>query len=282
MVALLAHLRSEVQSGTRRSLAWMCWVGLGDSNDVPSPCAAWCLLPSPSLSHHCCCRCAWSSLTPASSTAVPGWGTGLTLDSDRTGDCCVGLVGLDTVVPCQCLYLTPCSGKLLRFLCLSNKLNCMCKRQESPLPSWQNNCIISVKKTRKLVGIELPFLKITVSLGFFAHGGSFLPGYGILKWFKWRYTCPPRTEHMDVCKYGNKQTGFSVLISLLQGAEAEKHRVTSTALTKCMKWPKMMMMTMMYGDLFRLKLYKRIGIDAPHLKEGEGVKAMCLSIMIIQ
>ena len=68
---------------------------------------------------------------------------------------------------------------------------------------------------------------------------------------------------MDMCKYGNKQTGFSVLISLLQGAEAAKRRVTSIALAKCVNWPKMMM----YQGLFRLKSYRRIGIDAAHLKE---------------
>lgn len=60
---------------------------------------------------------------------------------------------------------------------------------------------------------------------------------------------------MDMCKYGNKQTGFSVLISLLQGAEAAKHRVISTALAKCMNWPKMMMCE----GLFRLKSCKCIG-----------------------
>lgn len=69
---------------------------------------------------------------------------------------------------------------------------------------------------------------------------------------------------MNMCKYGNKQTGFSVLISLLQGAEAKKHRVTSTALAKRMNRPEMMM----YQGLFRLKSYRCIGVDAAHLKEG--------------
>lgn len=137
--------------------------------------------------------------------------------------------------------------KTARFLTsLSDKLNRMCKRQESPLSGWYNNFITSLKKARKLINMELLSLKFTVPscfcFFFSAYGGGFLHGYGILIWFKWKYTCPQRTEHMAMCKHGNKQTVFSVLISLLGGAEAAKHRVNSTALVKCINWPKMLLL----------------------------------------
>lgn len=45
---------------------------------------------------------------------------------------------------------------------LSDKLNRMCKRQESPLSDWYNNCITSLKKARKLINMELLSLKFTV------------------------------------------------------------------------------------------------------------------------
>lgn len=70
---------------------------------------------------------------------------------------------------------------------------------------------------------------------------------------------------MDMCKRGKKQTGVLLLISLLPGAEAVKHRVTSTAPAKSMNWPKMMMMCQ---GLSRLQLYGCIRIDAAHLKGG--------------
>lgn len=45
---------------------------------------------------------------------------------------------------------------------LPDKLNRMCKRQESPLSGWYSNCITSLKKARKLINMELLSLKFTV------------------------------------------------------------------------------------------------------------------------